>query len=50
MSALGYFVHDCLAHPVCGLFWVFGSDRFGDWLHDITVFAANEDAERWPRT
>ncbi len=48
MSSLGYLVHDVVAHPVCGLLWIFGARTVGDWLHDRTVFASNYDDERWP--
>lgn len=45
---VGYFVHDVLAHPLCGLLWIVGARLAGDWLHDLTVFASNVDDERWP--
>lgn len=45
---VGYFVHDVVAHPLCGLLWIFGANSVGNWLHDLTVFASNVDDERFP--
>jgi len=44
---LWFFIHDILAHPICGLCWIFGIDTFGDWLHDITVNPVNYGVETW---
>jgi hypothetical protein len=26
--------HNLIAHPVAGVLWLFGFDRWGDWVHD----------------
>ena len=34
------FLHDCIAHPIAGLFWVLPFDwsyRLGYWIHDSTL-------------
>lgn len=47
---LWIFVHDVLAHPICGFLWIAGFavpllSHLGDWLHDVTVHPCNYDAE-----
>jgi len=40
LSKLGrfsYCVHNIIGHPFAELFWVFGLDKIGDYIHDITV-------------
>ena len=41
------FIHDVLAHPICGLCWVLGLRRVGDWLHEATVHPLNYREEWW---
>lgn len=38
-------IHDVLAHPICGLCWILGLQRLGNWLHVITVHPLNYDDE-----
>lgn len=40
-------IHDILIHPICGLFWIIGLDRQGNWLHDKTVHPLNYEDETW---
>ena len=40
LSKLGrfsYCIHNMIGHPVAELFWVFGLEKAGDYVHDITV-------------
>ncbi len=48
-QGMGFFIHDVVTHPVCGVLWILGLDKVADWLHDSTVFVTNETEEEWPR-
>jgi hypothetical protein len=26
--------HNLIAHPIAGVLWLFGCERWGDWIHD----------------
>lgn len=26
--------HNLIAHPIAGMFWLFGCQQWGDWFHD----------------
>lgn len=26
--------HNLIAHPIAGVLWLFGCERWGDWVHD----------------
>lgn len=41
------FIHDVLAHPVCGLLWILGFSKAGDWLHEVSLHPLNYQEERW---
>lgn len=41
------FLHDVLAHPVCGLLWILGFSKAGDWLHEASLHPLNYQEERW---
>ena len=34
-------VHNLVAHPLAELLYLFGSDRWADWVHDVTIPAAH---------
>jgi hypothetical protein len=40
-------LHDVVGHPVCGVLWVLGLRRLGDWLHDVTLPPLSEADEQW---
>ena len=42
-----FFIHDVIIHPICGILWILGLDKWGDWLHDITVNEVNYGDETW---
>jgi len=51
-KALGFVVHDIVAHPFYGLLLIVGLvvpflSVVADALHDVTVFRCNEDEELW---
>ena len=53
MRRLGFFVHDVLAHPLCGLLWIVGEwipafEGAGEWLHEWSLFDCNVPDEVWP--
>ncbi len=48
MKRLGFLIHDVLAHPLCGLLWIVGFQKAGDWFHEATVFEVNREDEVWP--
>ena len=44
---LWYFIHDILAHPICGVCWIIGLNTFGDWLHEVSLGEVNYKEEVW---
>jgi len=30
-------LHSVISHPLSEMFYVFGFDRIGDWVHDVTI-------------
>lgn len=37
MNKLMWFIHNTISHPIAGFLFLFGLDKAGDWVHDITL-------------
>lgn len=36
MTRFTFAFHNIVVHPVCGLLWLIGAQRLGDWLHGVS--------------
>jgi hypothetical protein len=36
-------IHNCVLHPVAGVLWLLGSERMGDFIHDIDLWGPVDD-------
>ena len=37
MIKLMWFIHNTIGHHIAGILFLFGLDKAGDWIHDITL-------------
>ena len=37
LTRLMWFIHNTIGHPIAGILFLFGLDKAGDWVHDITL-------------
>jgi len=44
---LAILIHDIIAHPICGILWIVGAEKTGDYLHDLTVAEILYEDETW---